>query len=147
MFTLAIQPSDHPPTLWMTTQVREDLPLLPSLPSSCSASLPPSFPPSPLSPSQSHPVSLPLSQCVYYLLTQCSKGDRLSVQVGGDFIYHPTETRLHDLLLIGGGVGINPLISMCLHHVRLVELSRNTRRVKLLYSARNAAELLFKVVC
>ena len=72
------------------------------------------------------------------------------MRVGGDFVYDPTPSsqshdQSHDLLLIGGGVGINPLFSMLLHHMRLVERKERVGRVKLLYSARSAAELLFKV--
>lgn len=79
------------------------------------------------------------------IFTQCCVGDTLLVQVGGDFVYDPTHSKSHDMLLIGGGVGINPLISMLLHHVRLVEKGEATGRVKLLYSARDHAELFFKV--
>ena len=44
-------------------------------------------------------------------------------------------------------MGINPLVSMLLHHTRLVEEGKATGRVKLLYSARTEDELLFKVMC
>ena len=67
------------------------------------------------------------------------------MRVGGDFIYDPTQSWSHDLLLIGGGVGINPLFSMLLHHTRLVEQGTLSGKVKLLYSARSTTELLFKV--
>ena len=69
--------------------------------------------------------------------------------MGGDFRYSPLlGEELEDLLLIGGGVGINPLFSMLSHHVRL--LSGHTHqakrgRVKLLYSSKTKSELLFKV--
>ena len=82
---------------------------------------------------------------MYPLSPQCRVGDTLSVRVGGDFIYDPAQSWSHDLLLIGGGVGINPLFSMLLHHTRLVEQGRLSGKVKLLYSARNTTELLFKV--
>ena len=102
VFTLAIQGSTHPPTLWMTTQCRE--------------------------------------------------GDTLSVRVGGDFVYNPTHSesrdtplKSHDLCLIAGGIGINPLMSILLHHTQCVELGQISGRVKLLFSARNVSELLFKV--
>ena len=100
-FTLAIQHSSHPPTLWMTTQCRE--------------------------------------------------GDTLSVRVGGDFFYDPTpsnscdsKAKSCDLFLMAGGLGINPLVSILLHHARLVELGQVTGRVRLLYSASSVSELLFK---
>ena len=102
VFTLAIQHSSHPPTLWMTSQCRE--------------------------------------------------GDTLSVRVGGDFVYDPTPSEScdsplmsRDLCLIAGGIGINPLMSILLHHTKLVELGQAAGRVNLLYSARNVSELLFKV--
>ncbi len=74
--------------------------------------------------------------------------------MGGDFHYSPPEKEeLKDLLLIGGGVGINPLFSMLSHHVRLLISARSdpahhqTRRgrVRLLYSSKTESELLFKV--
>lgn len=67
------------------------------------------------------------------------------MRVGGDFVYDPTPSWSHDLILIGGGVGINPLLSMLLHHARLLELGKISGKVALLYSARSTSELLFKV--
>lgn len=102
---LAIQSSDHSPTLWMTTK--------------------------------------------------CKVGDRLSIRVGGDFVYNPTRySELGELLLIAGGVGINPLFSMLRHHIHLLHSSGQSSnvsdspnpkgRVQLLYSARSQDELIFK---
>ena len=77
---------------------------------------------------------------------ECRVGDQLSVRVGGDFIYDPAPSGSHDLLLVAGGVGINPLISMLLHHTREVGEGRMSgTRVRLLYTARTVCELLFKV--
>ncbi|XP_023333403.1 oxidoreductase NAD-binding domain-containing protein 1 isoform X3 [Eurytemora carolleeae] len=44
---------------------------------------------------------------------QASQGDKVSVRFGGDF-YYPTPdiSGPHSLLLIAGGVGINPLLSI-----------------------------------
>lgn len=63
-----------------------------------------------------------------------------------------------DLLLVAGGLGINPLYGMLQHHAHLLgqggketaeeELVEGMRRkgaVCLLYSAKNMAELIFKV--
>lgn len=102
-FNLAIQYSDHAPTLWMSTK--------------------------------------------------CKVGDKLSVQVGGDFWYDPPSPwEVSDLLLIGGGVGINPLFSILQHHVWVLQSPEgpgspgsNLGAVRLLYSSKTASELLFKV--
>ena len=74
------------------------------------------------------------------------------IRVGGDFRYSPpVEEGLKDLLLIGGGVGINPLFSMLLHHIWLLSAhpdhthQAKRGRVRLLYSSKTKDELLFKV--
>ena len=92
---------------------------------------------------------------ICYVPLQCKVGDRLSVRVGGDFVYAPTcYSELSDLLLIAGGVGINPLLSMLQHHIHLLHSSGQRSnasvlnpkgRVQLLYSARSKDELIFKV--
>ncbi|XP_064394503.1 oxidoreductase NAD-binding domain-containing protein 1-like isoform X2 [Halichondria panicea] len=96
--TLAIQTSDHPPTLWMNNK--------------------------------------------------CKMGDRLLIRVGGDFTYDPPSNSPADILLIGGGVGINPLFAMLQHHTYLQQAMARTLeqrgRAHLLYSARSREELLFK---
>jgi ferredoxin-NADP reductase len=78
---------------------------------------------------------------------QCCVGDRLKIRVGGDFYYHPRDGRLTDLLLIGGGVGVNPLFSMLSHHAGLLSASSTEQsgRVRMLYSSKTGSELLFKV--
>lgn len=75
---------------------------------------------------------------------QCCVGDRLSVKVGGDFIYSPASLPSCDLLLVGGGVGINPLLSMLQHHAQLRK-DGGKKKTTLLYSAKSLKELLFKV--
>lgn len=71
------------------------------------------------------------------------------VRVGGDFGYSPPSPR--NLLLVAGGLGINPLLSILLHHSWLVgrrgqeEEEEEAKRVKLLYSAKTVKELIFKV--
>lgn len=73
------------------------------------------------------------------------------IRVGGDFHYSPTTNQnLADLLLIAGGVGINPLLSVLFHHSRLlcsdsVGKEFGLGSVRLLYSSKTRAELLFKV--
>ena len=93
---------------------------------------------------------------VMWSVPQCQVGDRLVVRVGGDFWYSPHDP--HNLLLVAGGLGINPLLSMLLHHSRLMgrgeegegeeeeeEEEEKQTRVRLLYSAKNVNELIFKV--
>lgn len=92
-----------------------------------------------------------LWDCISYL-NQCRVGDKLMIRVGGDFHYAPSEGReLTDLLLIGGGVGINPLFSMLSHHVRLLSRSHSNTvgkgSVRMLYSSKTESELLFRVCC
>ena len=81
-------------------------------------------------------------------------GDELTMQVGGDFSYAPPSPR--NLLLIAGGVGINPFISMLQHHTNLLHHHRhidlNTSQdgghggsVQILFSAKSPDELIFKV--
>ena len=77
---------------------------------------------------------------------QCEVGDRLSIRVGGDFTYDPPSNSPADILLIGGGVGINPLFSILQHHAYLqAPISERRGHAHLLYSARSREELLFKV--
>ena len=73
------------------------------------------------------------------------------IRIGGDFHYSPAQGReLAHLLLIGGGVGINPLLSMLSHHTKLLSddddgVLQKEGRVCLLYSSKTEDELLFKV--
>ncbi len=53
-----------------------------------------------------------------WMHTKASEGDRVSLKIGGDFHYPNARTLEmggHDILLIGGGVGINPLASIFFH--------------------------------
>ena len=81
---------------------------------------------------------------------QCSVGSKVKLQVGGDFYYY-AEISEHkpDLLLIAGGVGINPLISTMRHAEDLNNgsggLSKHFGKLLILYSARTQDELLFHV--
>lgn len=75
------------------------------------------------------------------------------MRVGGDFFFDPSPSDPSlDLLLVAGGVGINPLYSILLHTMDLLHLSRasggrdyNIGSAHLCYSAKNTQELLFKV--
>ncbi len=88
-----------------------------------------------------------------YLCFQCKVGDTVGVRVGGDQInYDPSpEDPSWDVLLLAGGIGINPLYSI-LQHVKDLHQDRMTDptaykpgKVELLYSASSMNELIFKV--
>lgn len=74
----------------------------------------------------------------------------MNVRVGGDFYYDPKENDIkHTLLLVAGGVGINPIISIFGHAAGLYEKYPTAewipKQIHLLYSAKDAHELIFKV--
>ena len=79
--------------------------------------------------------------------TECQVGDWVTFRFGGDFYYPPPDLRgEHSLLLIAGGVGINPLQSILRHSSELVSAgaSGGPSEVSLLYTAARAEELLFR---
>lgn len=80
---------------------------------------------------------------------QCKSGDTLLLRAGGDFYLDPQagEENPSDVLLIAGGVGINPLYSMIQHLADLNQSPDGPYRanVLMLYSARTYPELIFKV--
>ena len=78
-------------------------------------------------------------------LPQCRVGSQLKVRVGGDFWSEPPPEELPDLLLVAGGIGVNPLYSILKHHMHLISMAGQSVHICLLYSARTEAELLFKV--
>lgn len=74
------------------------------------------------------------------------------MRAGGDFYYDPPDAANgQDLLLLAGGVGINPLFSMLQHflHINPGQSSpsgdNSCRKAALLYSAQSPEELIFKV--
>jgi ferredoxin-NADP reductase len=83
---------------------------------------------------------------------QCSEGMEVGAEFGGKFFYDPPTqcaTSPRNLLLIAGGVGINPLISILRHfddiYFRRNSMVTSSPKAVLLYSASTQAELLFKV--
>ncbi|KAM5157972.1 oxidoreductase NAD-binding domain-containing protein 1 [Mantella aurantiaca] len=87
----------------------------------------------------------------HWIHTQCSLGSEVALRVGGEFFFDPKATDSSvDLVLIAGGVGINPLFSILLHVADLHKALETTGRgfqmgsVKLYYCAKNTSELLFK---
>ena len=65
-------------------------------------------------------------------------GDLVEVSLGGDFIYTPDEAR--SIVVIGGGIGMTPLMSI----VRAVDELARLTRLNLVYSASSPDELLFR---
>ncbi|XP_023286863.1 oxidoreductase NAD-binding domain-containing protein 1 [Seriola lalandi dorsalis] len=88
----------------------------------------------------------------HWVHTMCTVGSRVAMRVGGDFFFDPSPSDPSvDLLLVAGGVGINPLYSILLHAVDLLHLNQssggrdyNIGSTHLCYSAKNSHELLFK---
>ncbi|KAL5466981.1 hypothetical protein EMCRGX_G031146 [Ephydatia muelleri] len=77
----------------------------------------------------------------HWMHTKCKVADKLSIQVGGDFYYYPSSPgEERELLLVAGGMGINPLFSILQHQVH----AHSSWKVKLLFVARTASSLLFK---
>ncbi|KTF99818.1 hypothetical protein cypCar_00004507 [Cyprinus carpio] len=79
----------------------------------------------------------------------CSVDSQVAVRVGGNFYFDPQPSDpVVDLLLIAGGVGINPLYSILLHAADLLRQTHGHRytpgRTHLCYSVKNTKELLFK---
>lgn len=88
----------------------------------------------------------------HWVHTVCTVGSSVAMRVGGDFFFDPSPSDPSvDLLLVAGGVGINPLYSILLHTTDLLRLNQtsggrdyNIGSVHLCYSAKNSQELLFK---
>lgn len=83
---------------------------------------------------------------------QCTLDSEVAVRVGGEFFFDPQPADAsRNLMLIAGGVGINPLLSILRHAADLHRERESKGRgydmgtVRLLYSAKDTSELLFKV--
>ncbi|KAL9967127.1 hypothetical protein ACROYT_G025298 [Oculina patagonica] len=79
--------------------------------------------------------------------TKCRVGSKVHMRVGGDFYFDPNpDDPSPDLLLVAGGVGINPVYSILQHVADIASdpLYQYTGKTTLLYSAKNQDELLFK---
>lgn len=86
----------------------------------------------------------------HWIHTQCTVNSHVAMRVGGNFYFDPlpSDPRV-DLLLVAGGVGINPLYSIMLHAADLLRLHPPGKGYRigsthLSYSAKNTQELLFK---
>jgi len=78
-------------------------------------------------------------------------GDKLTVRAGGDFFYDPPTTeKMPNVALIGGGVGINPLLSILLHlscrYRESPTVDNFPDQLTLLYSSKSNEEILFQDV-
>jgi ferredoxin-NADP reductase len=73
-------------------------------------------------------------------LTGLVVGDQFEIRgpIGGYFVWHKTETR--PVLLLGGGSGVVPLMSMFRYHADLNAASH----MRLIYSARTEKDLLYR---
>ncbi|KAF3833725.1 hypothetical protein F7725_024929 [Dissostichus mawsoni] len=87
----------------------------------------------------------------HWVHTMCTVGSQVAMRVGGDFFFDPAPDPSVDLLLVAGGVGINPLYSILLHTSDLLRRNQasggrdfNIGSAHLCYSANNTQELLFK---
>lgn len=90
---------------------------------------------------------------IFLFLPQCTLDSEVAVRVGGEFFFDPQPADAsRNLVLIAGGVGINPLLSILryaadLHRDRVNKGSGyEVGTIKLFYSAKNTSELLFKVM-
>lgn len=79
---------------------------------------------------------------------QCTVGTELQIRVGGDVYFDPDPDKpCPDLLLIAGGIGINPIHSIFCHVTDLLDShwTHSPKHVSLLYSASSNDELIFHV--
>ncbi|XP_006048796.1 oxidoreductase NAD-binding domain-containing protein 1 isoform X2 [Bubalus kerabau] len=86
-----------------------------------------------------------------WIHNQCTLDSEVAVRVGGEFFFDPQPTDAsRNLVLIAGGVGINPLLSILRHAADLLRERAGKGQgyemgtVRLLYSAKDTSELLFK---
>uniref|UniRef100_A0A8D0X6L0 Oxidoreductase NAD binding domain containing 1 n=1 Tax=Sus scrofa TaxID=9823 RepID=A0A8D0X6L0_PIG len=86
-----------------------------------------------------------------WIHNQCTLDSEVAVRVGGEFFFDPQPADAsRNLVLIAGGVGINPLLSILRHVADLHREWANkgsgykVGTIKLFYSAKNTSELLFK---
>lgn len=69
--------------------------------------------------------------------------DQVHVRVGGSFVYPPADSKGHDVLvLLAGGVGLNPILSILTWLQQNVSERQKLKQIKLLYASKEA-ELAF----
>ncbi|XP_058409542.1 oxidoreductase NAD-binding domain-containing protein 1 isoform X1 [Diceros bicornis minor] len=86
-----------------------------------------------------------------WIHNQCTLDSEVAVRVGGEFFFDPQPADAsRNLVLIAGGVGINPLLSILRHSADLHRARADKGSgyeigtIKLFYSAKTTSELLFK---
>lgn len=86
-----------------------------------------------------------------WIHNKCTLNSEVAVRAGGEFFFDPQPTDVpRNLVLIAGGVGINPLLSILRHSADLHREWADKGNgyeigtIKLFYSAKNTSELLFK---
>jgi len=91
-------------------------------------------------------VKASLAAPAHWVHTACKVGDTVGLRVGGNF-FHPTPglSFPHSILLVAGGVGINPLFSIMQQCKSLADQKApgSPKAVTLLYSAKKREELIF----
>ena len=81
---------------------------------------------------------LPWANATVYLHELCKVGDTLALKgPGGDFCYSPDNRE--DIVLIAGGIGVTPLLSIC----RYIYSAGLPVGVTLIYSAKKPSEMAF----
>ncbi|KAJ6666548.1 hypothetical protein lerEdw1_020271 [Lerista edwardsae] len=87
----------------------------------------------------------------HWVHTQCALDSEVALRVGGNFFFDPQPADPPaNLVLIAGGVGINPLFAILLHVADLHRTQENKGTgyamgtANLFYSAKNTHELLFR---
>jgi len=76
---------------------------------------------------------------------RATEGREVSIRIGGDFHYpneRTTANPRHHILLVAGGVGINPILAIMLHFAEQQDSA--VGRCHLLYSAKREEELIFR---
>jgi len=81
--------------------------------------------------------------------TECKVGDEVDMRIGGDCCYEQPENPedCRPMLLVGGGIGINPLLSMFMHRKdsKYQNMAiKNLTMTHLVLSSRTREELLFE---
>jgi len=91
-------------------------------------------------------VKASLAAPAHWVHTTCKVGDTVGLRVGGNF-FHPSPGLPfpHSILLVAGGVGINPLFSIMQQCKSLSdnEAPGSPKALTLLYSAKKREELIF----
>lgn len=79
---------------------------------------------------------------------KCSAGAEVKIRFGGDYFYDPPPGDKENLLLIAGGVGINPVYSILRHRRDLLQNDHSPEKqgaTSLIYSAHNLEDMIFLV--